>query len=83
MGENLKVAIKMHVQFNGPVVIKVKDTFVTNCEEGGWRMYQSGGWCWVTNGKWQMEVAVELDGPWCQWQPESMVDLWQIVGKLA
>ena len=37
----------------------------------------------MTNGKWQMEVAVELDGPWHQWLPELIVHLWQIVGKVV
>jgi hypothetical protein len=35
------------------VVVKVNCPFVENCEEGDLRIYQSGGWCWVTNGKWQ------------------------------
>ena len=47
--------MKVAVEFNGPVVAKVKYTFVVNCEEGAWRMYQSGGWSWVTNGKWQQQ----------------------------
>src|SRR6267154_5806555 len=32
-------------------------------------MYQSGGWCWMTNGNWM-----------CQWWPKSRVHLWQIGG---
>ena len=43
--------MKVAVEFNGPLVAKVKYTFVVNCEEGAWRMYQSGGWWWMSNGK--------------------------------
>jgi len=38
MGEKWKVAIKVAVEFNGPVVAKVKCAFVANCKEGGWRI---------------------------------------------
>jgi len=35
MGDKWGVAVNVHVEFNGPVVVKVR--------EGGWRICHSGG----------------------------------------
>jgi len=35
-----------------PVATRVNSTFMANCGEGSLRIYQSGGWWWVRNGKW-------------------------------
>ena len=50
MGEKWAVAMNIAVELDGPVVARVKGTSVENCEGGG-RMYQSGGWWWMSNGK--------------------------------
>jgi len=54
------VAVKVSVKFNGPVVARVKGTFVTNCGEDGGRIHQSGGWWWARNGKWQHKCIWNL-----------------------
>ena len=58
MGQKWEVATTVSMEFNGSVVIKVRGTFATNCEKGGWRIYQSGGWWGVENGKWQQLVII-------------------------
>ena len=53
MGEKWAVAMKVAVELDGPVVARASGTFMANCGEGGWIIYQSGGWWWVKNGKCQ------------------------------
>jgi len=50
--------MKVTVEFDWPVVVQVEGTFMINCGKGGWRIYQSGGWWGVENGKWQQLVNI-------------------------
>ena len=43
MGEKWAVAMNISVELDGPVVARVSGSFVDNCGEGGWTIYQSGG----------------------------------------
>jgi hypothetical protein len=47
MDEKWEVVMNIAVELDGPVVAGVSGTFVANCGEAGWLIYQSGGWWWV------------------------------------
>jgi hypothetical protein len=52
LSDKWEVAMKVAVDLNELVMARGNGTFVTNCGEGGWTIYQSGGWWWVKNNKW-------------------------------
>src|SRR6267154_2598807 len=43
MAEKWAVTMNISVELDGPVVARVNSSFVENCGEGGWTIYQSGG----------------------------------------
>jgi hypothetical protein len=52
LGDKWEVAIKVAVELDGPVVVRFNSTFMADCGQAGWLIYQSDEWWWVRNGKW-------------------------------
>jgi hypothetical protein len=51
LDDKWQVATKVTVELDGPVVVRFNSTFMADCGEAGWLIYQSDKWWWVRNGK--------------------------------
>jgi hypothetical protein len=52
MGEKWEVATNIAVELDGPMLVRISGTFMANCKEAAWIIYQSDEWWWVRHGKW-------------------------------